>query len=69
MNTNEIGTYKVTIGGDEYTKRVMQVRDFLSTDYAVVKVRADGKKISSHLNTNVHRNAIRRIETALAQQK
>jgi hypothetical protein len=69
MNTNEIGTYRVTIGGDEYTKRVMQIRGFLSTDYSVIKVRADGKRISSHLNSNVHRHAISRIESALAQKK
>ena len=66
MITSAVGTYKVTICGDEYIKEVYQIRDFLSTDYAVIKVRADGKKIRSHLNSNVHRHAIRRIEVALA---
>lgn len=66
MITNQIGTYKITIGGDDYTKRVFESRGFLSADYSVIKVRADGKRISSHLNSMVHRHAIQRIEMALA---
>ena len=66
MSTKEIGTYKINIGGDEYTKTVTKVRDFLCVDYEVVRIMSDGKRVSAHLNKNVHRQAIRRIETALA---
>jgi hypothetical protein len=69
MDTTAVGTYKVAIGGDEYTKRVMQVRDFLCTDYSVIRTQANGKRVSAHLNQNTHRHAIRRIEAALAAKQ
>lgn len=66
MDTSKIGFYKVTIGGEEYSKSVVQVRDFLSSDYFVVRTSADGKQVSARLNPTTHRHAIARVERALA---
>jgi hypothetical protein len=69
MDTTAVGNYKVTIGSDDYTKRVMQIRNFLCTDYSVIRIQANGKRVSARLNQNTHRHAIRRIEAALAAKQ
>lgn len=69
MNTSAIGIYTVTIAGQQYTKEVSPIRDFLSTDYFVNRVQADGTVVQAYLNKNAHRSAIRRIESALAAKK
>ena len=60
--------FKVTIGGDEYTKSVMQGKFGPIVDYRVIRVSANGKRISAKLNPTTHRYAISRVEAAIAEQ-
>ena len=61
-------TQTVTIHGEPYSKQMISGRFGPRPEYFVHRVTASGAVVESHLNPNVHRHAIRRIEAAIAKQ-